>query len=76
MKKSLGQILTDFTTALESGEDIPGGAIVAIQLNIVVKSYGTCYVCVHLDGEEVIRAPFTIRQQPESLEKNGSPREI
>src|SRR6266852_4842885 len=61
-------IEAEFKARPEFGKDVPGGATVSIQLNLAVKNYGTCYICVYLDGEEITRAPFTLLQQ---AEKNG-----
>jgi hypothetical protein len=60
---------TDVAARPGMGDDVPGGATIAFQLNIAVKNYGTCYVCVYLDGEEIARAPFTLQRQ--SLKTNG-----
>jgi len=46
-------------------EGTPVGLTVNVQLNIAVKRFGTCFLCVYVDGEEITRAPFTvIRQKP------------
>jgi len=45
-------------------EEVPGGVSIAIQLNIGVKRFGTCYLCLFLDGEEIARSPFTLLPQP------------
>jgi hypothetical protein len=44
-------------------EGAPGGLTVNAQLNIAVKRFGTCILCVHMDGEEIARTPFTLIQQ-------------
>ena len=64
--KPLGDtVTTDFAiTKLGLGDDVPGGASVTIKLNIGVKNFGTCYVCVYVDGEEITRVPFTLLPQP------------
>jgi hypothetical protein len=49
-------------------ENAPGGATINLQLNIGVKRFGTCYVCVYLDGEEVARAPITLQHKPDEDE--------
>lgn len=46
------------------GPDIPGGVTINIQVNIAVKRFGTCFLCVYLDGEEVTRTPFTLLRIP------------
>jgi hypothetical protein len=52
------------------GQDIPGGATINAQLNIVVKRLGTCYLLVYLDGELAARTPITLRRTP-SVESKG-----
>ena len=44
-------------------EDTPTGLTALIQLNIIITSYGTCILCALLDGVEIARTPFTLRQQ-------------
>jgi hypothetical protein len=62
---SIGEAMrTDFGARSGLGKDIPGGANVAIQLNVAVKNYGTCYLCVYFDDEEIARVPFTILLKP------------
>jgi hypothetical protein len=43
--------------------DATTGLTVNAQISIAVKKYGTCYLCVLLDGEEIIRTPFTLTRQ-------------
>ena len=47
------------------GPQSPRGVTADIQLNVLVKRFGTCFLCVHLDGDEVLRTPFTILQKPD-----------
>ena len=54
--------MTDFAGRL--GNDVPGGANITLKLNLGVKNFGTCYICVYLDGEEIIRVPFTLLPSP------------
>jgi len=70
--KSLGDpVVAEFMARSEFGNDVPGGANAAIQISIVVKNYGTYYICVYVDGEEVTRAPLTILPLPKTAEKTG-----
>lgn len=41
-------------------EELPRAISLVVQLNLAVKRFGTCYVCVDVDGEEVARTPFTL----------------
>lgn len=41
-------------------EEAPGTINIAMQLNLGVRRFGTCYVCVDVDGEEVARASITL----------------
>ena len=52
-----------FSTLPELEGKVPKGMTINIQLNLAVKRYGTCYICVSLDGEEVARTPFTLQQK-------------
>jgi len=65
---SIGSEEADFSTRPELGS-VPTGASLALQLNIGVKNYGNCSVCIYLDGEEIARAPFTIQKQQPSKDK-------
>ena len=68
----LGEALaTEFAVRFEFGKSVPSGANISIQMNIIVKNYGTCYVCVYVDGEEITRTPLTILPPPKSAEKTG-----
>jgi hypothetical protein len=51
-------------------EDVPGGISIAIQLNIAVKRFGTCYLCLFLDGEEIARSPFTLLPHPSTAKSD------
>jgi hypothetical protein len=57
---NLGEPITLPFAAKPGMQDVPGGISINAQLNIGVKRLGTCYVCVHLDGEEIARTPFTL----------------
>lgn len=46
-------------------EQLPRSLSLSIQLNVGVKRYGTCYICLDLDGEEVGRTSFTLLQKQE-----------
>jgi hypothetical protein len=46
------------------GATVPGGLTASIQVNIAVKRFGTCFLCVYLDGEEVTRIPITLLPAP------------
>jgi len=41
-------------------EKFPAGGSINIELHVAVKTYGTSYLCLFLDGEEATRTPFTI----------------
>ena len=43
---------------------VPGGVSLIVQLSIVPKNFGTCYLEVDVNGETVVRIPFTIRRIP------------
>jgi hypothetical protein len=42
------------------------GLTASIQINILVKRFGTCFLCLYLDGNEITRTPFTLAQQKNS----------
>jgi hypothetical protein len=42
----------------------PGGVSLVIQLNVIPKNLGTCYIEVEADGKLVTKIPFTIRRAP------------
>jgi hypothetical protein len=46
------------------GPTVPGGVTLSIQVNIAVKRFGICFLCVYLDGEEITRTPFTLLRVP------------
>jgi hypothetical protein len=46
------------------GPEMPGGATLAIQMNIGVNRPGTLYLCIYVDEEEVTRTPFTFTPLP------------
>jgi hypothetical protein len=50
------------------GETVPGGLTTYVQVNLAVKRFGTCFLCVYLDGEEVTRIPITLLPAPKSSE--------
>lgn len=52
----------DFRSKL--GEEVPGGFTINIQLNLAVKRFGTCYLCVEIDGQEATRTPITLLASP------------
>ncbi len=47
------------------------GANIAMQLNIRVQNFGTSYLCIYLDGEEIAQTPFTLRRQQPSIAQGG-----
>jgi hypothetical protein len=51
---------------------IPGGFNLLMQLTVKPKNMGTCYVEVDIDGEALVRVPFTLRRpiQTEPNPKN------
>jgi hypothetical protein len=44
-------------------EELPHSISIVAQLNLSVKRFGTCYVCIDIDGEEIARTPFTVVQK-------------
>src|ERR1035437_9698820 len=44
-------------------EELPHSINVVVQLNIGVKRFGICYICLDIDGEEVARTPLTLLQK-------------
>lgn len=63
-------VVVEFAGKPEFGVNAPGGANIALQLNVAVRRFGTCYVCVFLDGEEVCRTPFTLIPPPPVEQKD------
>lgn len=54
-------LLTDPHTKFMGKEtDIPGGAAYGFLVDLQVKSYGTCFFYVTVDGQEVAKAVFTL----------------
>jgi hypothetical protein len=45
---------------LPGTEDFPVSGSINIEINIAVKSYGTRYLCLLIDGQEASRTPFTV----------------
>jgi hypothetical protein len=43
---------------------IPGGVSLVVQMQVVPKNFGTCYLEIDVDGELVTKIPFTIRRAP------------
>jgi hypothetical protein len=46
---------------------LPGGISLIMQLQIVPKNFGTCYLEINVDGEVATTIPFTIRRVPAPL---------
>lgn len=44
-------------------EELPRAISLVVQLNLAVKRFGTCYVCVDVDGGEVARTPLTLLER-------------
>lgn len=40
----------------------PSGVAFGVQFALGVKRFGTCYLCVFLDGTEIARAPITLKR--------------
>jgi hypothetical protein len=36
------------------------GITASAQINMFVKRFGTCFLCIYLDGNEITRTPFTL----------------
>jgi hypothetical protein len=43
---------------------LPGGISLIVQLNVIPKNFGLCFLEVDVDGETLVRIPFTIRRIP------------
>lgn len=57
------QLLGEESVVMESksgAEELPGGVTIQVELNIAVSQLGTCYLCLYLDGDEVVRIPFSV----------------
>jgi hypothetical protein len=62
---TVGEMLTIATARARFDSTVEGattGITASAQLNIGVKRFGTCFLCVYLDGEEIARTPFTVTQ--------------
>jgi hypothetical protein len=46
--------------ALGGNRSVPSGIMITMPLTVKPKNFGTCYVEFAVDGESVIRIPFTI----------------
>jgi hypothetical protein len=45
-------------------EPAPTASGLIAQINLGVTRFGTCYVCLYLDNEEVARSPITLALKP------------
>lgn len=61
---NLGDPIPTTFVSLPGLEDLPTGVTLQVQLNVAVKRFGTCHLCVFVDGQEIARAPFSIVQKP------------
>jgi hypothetical protein len=57
------------TMSPKIGEADIGGFTAGTVLNIAIKQPGLFYVVAFLDGEEIARTPFTVRQQSDQTDQ-------